>query len=136
MEGLTACAACYRKSSRLGKMASAIQKREETIQNKEETMHEWELREKQKRFRLEDSIMRRLEKEGVYVSERGGLIVTDARMTAETRARDELIEEKTNEVNRIKLVSERIASKTNTGTFHLQKLGRRIKPTHSLQLCA
>ena len=106
MEGLTACAACYLKSSHLGKMASAIQKREETIQNKEEKMHEWELREKQKRFKLEDSIMRRLQKEGVYVSERGGLIVTDAGMATEARARDEVIAEQTKEVSRIKVLAE------------------------------
>ncbi len=70
------------------------------------TMHEWELRENQKRFRLEDGIMRQLQKDGVYVSERGGVIVTDAGMAAETRARDEVIAEQTKEVNRMKVVAE------------------------------
>ena len=101
-----------------------VEKRSRDLEEREGTMHEWELREKQKRFRLEDSIMRRLDKEGVYVSERGGLIVTDAHMTAETRARDELIEEKINEVNRIKLVSERIASKWRNEKSKAAELAR------------
>ena len=59
----------------------SVEKRSRDLEEREGTMHEWELREKQKRFRLEDSIMRRLEKEGVYVSERGGLIVTNAEIS-------------------------------------------------------
>ena len=69
-------------------------------------MHEWELREKQKRFRLEDSIMRRLQKDGVYVSERGDLIVTDAGMAAEARARDQVIAEQTKELTRVTVVTD------------------------------
>jgi hypothetical protein len=84
----------------------SIVKRSRDLQEREETMHVWELTEKQKRFRLEDSIMRRLQKEGVYVSERGNLIVTDAGMAAEARARDEVIAEQTQEVTRMKVVTE------------------------------
>jgi hypothetical protein len=88
-------------------------------------MHEWELREKQKRFKLEDSIMRRLQKEGVYVSERRGLIVTDAGMASEARARDEVIAEQTKEVSRMKVVAEACIKENKSVEKRLRELQER-----------
>ncbi len=48
VDGLIACDACYRQSSRLGKKASVLNVRGDDIEKREKTMHEWELREKQK----------------------------------------------------------------------------------------